>query len=293
MSNIKMDRYVPSIKMQGSKSGQLKRLMQYLPVDYSRFQIFVEPFFRTGAITFEYLNKTGFLSSYYAREDNDLLCQYYLTIYKDAESVVNKVQEYVESFNNTEDREQLYYSWRDRFNKLNPATDDNIEIASLFYMLNHTGFNGVVRVNQSNQYNVPPGSMCKGDKELSLTLSHITDFKHLCNEPHFTLSLRTSLIEFFKGITHTDKVLCYFDPPHLDKKGVITSTYLEYINLIKSKPEWEFVIRLSNDLMLLNLFKASFPTYIVEELAGNMSVNRDKDKRKTTQYILHSPSLIK
>jgi DNA adenine methylase len=54
--------------------------------------------------------------------------------------------------------EALYYRSRDRFNQL--ANDSGVsskEAASLFYYLNHTGFNGLCRFNQNGGFNVPFG----------------------------------------------------------------------------------------------------------------------------------------
>jgi DNA adenine methylase len=53
---------------------------------------------------------------------------------------------------------ELYYRYRDRFNKLigNGGVESE-EAAQLFYYLNHTGYNGLCRFNRKGEFNVPFG----------------------------------------------------------------------------------------------------------------------------------------
>ena len=55
--------------------------------------------------------------------------------------------------------ETLYYQHRSRFNKLIEHGDRRTRgLASFFYYLNRTGFNGLCRFNRKGQFNVPFGS---------------------------------------------------------------------------------------------------------------------------------------
>lgn len=52
----------------------------------------------------------------------------------------------------------LYYDYRDRFNKFTEEGKENTrEAAELFYYLNRTGYNGLCRFNKKGGYNVPFG----------------------------------------------------------------------------------------------------------------------------------------
>ncbi|GAA4357954.1 DNA adenine methylase [Kangiella marina] len=54
--------------------------------------------------------------------------------------------------------EAYYYKARERFNNLIKREEENTELAaSLFYYLNRTGYNGLIRFNRSGLYNVPFG----------------------------------------------------------------------------------------------------------------------------------------
>jgi DNA adenine methylase len=57
-----------------------------------------------------------------------------------------------------ENDERVYYTHRERFNKLlREGKGASAEAASLFYYLNRTGFNGLCRFNRSGGFNVPFG----------------------------------------------------------------------------------------------------------------------------------------
>jgi DNA adenine methylase len=65
--------------------------------------------------------------------------------------------------------EQLFYKYRERFNKLikNGGVNSS-EAAELFYYLNRTCFNGLCRFNKSGEFNVPFGTYA--------TINYATDF---------------------------------------------------------------------------------------------------------------------
>ncbi len=61
-----------------------------------------------------------------------------------------------------ENDKELYYQYRDKFNKLlKEGKQHTGEAAGLFYYLNRTGFNGLCRFNRKGFFNVPFGSYKK------------------------------------------------------------------------------------------------------------------------------------
>lgn len=57
-----------------------------------------------------------------------------------------------------ENRAELYYAHRERFNELIESKQaESEEAAALFYYLNRTGYNGLCRFNSSGRFNVPFG----------------------------------------------------------------------------------------------------------------------------------------
>jgi len=58
----------------------------------------------------------------------------------------------------TENCEEVFYAYRERFNQLiAQGKSTSAEAAQLFYYLNRTGFNGLCRFNRSGEFNVPFG----------------------------------------------------------------------------------------------------------------------------------------
>jgi DNA adenine methylase len=64
----------------------------------------------------------------------------------------------------------LYYAHRERFNRLIASGEaGSAEAAQLFYYLNRTGYNGLVRFNRQGKFNVPFGSHTTIDYDKDLT----------------------------------------------------------------------------------------------------------------------------
>ncbi len=67
-----------------------------------------------------------------------------------------------------ENNEDIYYSYRDKFNSLIEDKWDSKEAAQLFYYLNRTCYNGLCRFNNKGEFNVPFGRYNK--------INYVTDF---------------------------------------------------------------------------------------------------------------------
>jgi DNA adenine methylase len=122
----------------------------------------------------------------------------------------------------TEYRKPYYYAKREQFNALklkNSLTVSNmVECASLFIFLNKTCFNGLYRVNQSGEHNVPMGAYKKPT---------ICDTENL-----FSMSKKLQNVQIVCGdyqqsrsfIDH--KTFVYFDPPYRPLSS--TSNFASY-----------------------------------------------------------------
>ena len=102
-----------------------------------------------------------------------------------------------------ENDRDLYYAHRTRFNALlETGGGDTPEAAALFYFLNRTGYNGLCRFNQRNEFNVPFGRYRK--------ISYATDLHG------FRDALRSwsfSCVEFDALPVGPDDFI-YADPPY-------------------------------------------------------------------------------
>lgn len=102
-----------------------------------------------------------------------------------------------------ENNEEMFYSHRNRFNDLIKAGEKNSkEAAELFYYLNRTGYNGLCRFNQKDEFNVPFGRY----KNINYILGY-EHYKETFQRWSFTC------IDFEKIPLNSDDFI-YADPPY-------------------------------------------------------------------------------
>lgn len=81
--------------------------------------------------------------------------------------------------------EAFYYKARERFNNLIKKGDADSHLgASLFYYLNRTGYNGLIRFNKSGLYNVPFGryKQINYKREFPEIKERVSGWKFLCGD---------------------------------------------------------------------------------------------------------------
>lgn len=117
----------------------------------------------------------------------------------------------------------LYYQYRSDFNALIKAKKGHTKkAAELFYYLNRTGYNGLCRFNQKDEFNVPFGSY--------KNINYVTDFT-----PYKTLfqQWQFSCVDFEKLQLREDDFI-YADPPY----------DVEFTSYSKDGFTWEDQVRL-------------------------------------------------
>ena len=135
----------PFVKWVGGKRQLLKQFRElglYPPEAFNPItNTYHEPFVGGGAVFFDLLPKNAKLSDL----NSELVITYNV--------IKNSVDELIESL-----QKHIYdkeYYLKVRAEKVEDLSE--IEVASRFIFLNHTGFNGLYRVNKSGQVNVPFG----------------------------------------------------------------------------------------------------------------------------------------
>lgn len=133
----------PFVKWVGGKRQLVNELKKLMPKKYNRY---IEPFIGGGALFFDLKPKNALIGDY-----NNELVNLYRIIQKKPIDLI----EYVKRHKNESD---YYYGLRalDRDNERFELLTD-VERASRFLYLNKSGFNGLYRVNQKGQCNVPFG----------------------------------------------------------------------------------------------------------------------------------------
>lgn len=128
----------PLLKWAGGKTQLLSDILPKMPKKYGRF---IEPFFGGGALFFSVKPFGGLIA-----DSNPELVNLYRSVANDVDGVLAQLSRY----QNTED---VFYAVR----ALDWTKLPTSEAAARTIFLNRTCFNGLYRVNQKGQFNVPFG----------------------------------------------------------------------------------------------------------------------------------------
>lgn len=152
----------PVLKYRGGKSREIPRFLQYIPDDFNRY---IEPFFGGGAVYF------------YLEPDNAILNDVnkrLMTFYEQLKSQYPLMRQQLDIIQNEYEmnqaafkklkmknpdkrvpnsNEELYYHMRELFNH----PDDTFLDGVLYFFINKTAYSGMIRYNNSGEYNVPFG----------------------------------------------------------------------------------------------------------------------------------------
>lgn len=166
----------PVLKYRGGKSREIPRFLQYIPKNFNRY---IEPFFGGGAVYF-YLEPTKAIIN----DVNQRLINFYIQLrdnYPEMRQQLNKIQNIYEKnqqiykhakLNNPNEHiinnnEELYYKMRNLFNHSNTKFLDGV----VYFFINKTAYSGMIRYNNSGEYNVPFGRYPNFNTKL-ITLKH-------------------------------------------------------------------------------------------------------------------------
>lgn len=207
----------------GAKYRQMKEITSVLDEYKLKPKIICEPFFGTGAFSWEMLEHYGAEEFIYAEKDIHL---FWLL-----EHLIHNTQEFitwVDKWKVTyaaakEDKEQ-YNKMRSTYNNLYAEAPQSIKTAGLLWCLIYQSTNNLARFNKSGEYNqthgngrVIPDTSAVFDVE---TTQVINKFAANCIAyPDFTLALRSLLSRLGKISAHN--MLAFIDPPYL----IRTETY--------------------------------------------------------------------
>lgn len=145
----------PLLKWAGGKRQLLQALSAHYPPRFARY---IEPFFGSGAVFFDLLNRgrLGGRQVLLADVNPDLIGAYH-TLRDHTEAVIRSLADLADEYRRR--GVAAYYDVRDlRFNPLR-AQDKSYtpELTAMLIFLNRTGFNGLFRLNRSGGFNVPAG----------------------------------------------------------------------------------------------------------------------------------------
>ncbi|GHU96328.1 DNA methyltransferase [Clostridia bacterium] len=199
----------PVLKYRGGKSREIPRFLQYIPDDFNRY---IEPFFGGGAVYFYIEPDNAILN-----DVNDRLMTFYRQLrdsYPEMRRQLDELQRQYEvnqlAFKKLKEQtpeervpnlnEDLYYHIRDLFNSPDGTYLDGV----LYFFINKTAYSGMIRYNNSGDYNVPFGRYPNLNTKL-VTRQH----NHLLQSAEL---LSVDYSEIFNMAEEEDFI--FLDPPY-------------------------------------------------------------------------------
>ena len=216
----------PFLKWAGGKTQLLYEFNKRLPEELTKGKItkYVEPFIGGGAVFF-YLNENFSFEKCYICDANEELTLCYRVIKHSVKELISELKTLESAYllKNDEQRESFYYEVRDAFNQnlltidFKNYSSEWVSRAARIIFFNRTCFNGLFRVNQKGEFNVPFG---KYKNPAILNESNLEDVSTLLKTTEILVGDFTQCREFVD-----DTTFVYFDPPYrpLNSSSFFTS----------------------------------------------------------------------
>lgn len=199
----------PFLKWVGGKRQLLDRFENIFP---ESFNVYHEPMVGGGAVFFHLTPKSAVIN-----DTNEDLMRAYEVVRDNVDELINLLKSFKK--NHSKD---FYYQTRDEFNELKKEAngDNKIELSARLIYMNRTCFNGLYRVNQKDEFNVPVGryrdpTICD-ENTLRAASQILKNVQILCND----------FEKAVKSVGANDFV--YFDPPYDPVSE--TANFTEYTN---------------------------------------------------------------
>jgi len=217
----------PFLKWAGGKTQLLEAFTRRIPKELAegKLPVFVEPFVGGGAVFFHF-NSIFEFDECHIFDINEELILAYTVVKNNVEDLIDILHDIKEDFLSKDDpgRKEFYYNLRAEFNREKPAINfqqcgkEWIQRAAHLIFLNRTCFNGLYRVNNRGEFNVPFGKY-KNPKILNtnVLLSDSETLQNTTIHPgDFTGSSQYISAHSF----------VYFDPPYRPLNE--TSSFTQY-----------------------------------------------------------------
>ncbi len=225
----------PFVKWVGGKKQLLNIIEDNLPdnIKYSKkIDKYFECFVGGGALYFHLMENYHIKKSYLYDINSELILTYKVIQSKPKDLIekLNVLQEDYYSQKDQEDKRKYYLNIRKTFNEKtntdllfdfsNKITEDQVERASYTIFMNKTCFNGLFRLNQKGEFNVPHGKyknplIC--DKENILAVSQVLKNTTILNTDYY------DAVDIIDGDS-----LVYLDPPYRPLNNNSFTNYTGY-----------------------------------------------------------------
>ncbi len=209
----------PFLKWAGGKTQLLPEIEKRIPFSRNESFTYIEPFVGSGAVFFWMLNNFPNIEKVVINDFNNDLVNVYQQIRTNVEAIISYLENWQNEYHKIDANQDLkkayYYEKRKLFNS---RKSDKIVQAALLIFLNKTCYNGLYRVNKSNEFNVPIGSYQR---------PMIADVDNLRTIASGLQRVVVRSVDFEQILDDCDeKTFIYFDPPY--KPLNATSSFNSY-----------------------------------------------------------------
>lgn len=249
----------PFLKWAGGKSQLLDQYERYFPTSVNRY---FEPFVGGGAVFFYLRQREGFADHYYISDANEELILTYQTVRDQPGELLRLLKKFEKKHN-----KEFYYevrSW-DRSSGFRRRT--RVKRAARFIYLNKTCFNGLWRVNNAGQFNVPMGRYKNPT---------IADDERIEQASEALQDVTIQKLDFEEAVHDAGEGdFVYFDPPYVPLNG--TSNFTNYYSDGFGHEQQERLANLFLDLHErgCQVMLSNSDTQIVHDLYGGLGIGKD------------------
>lgn len=266
----------PFVKWAGGKRQLLESLSLRMPEEYKDYY---EPFVGGGALLFHQKPTWAFI--------NDINREL-IHAYTEIRDHMDQLTVVLSSMDQVTCTKEFYYEMRERYNDKLKSKDYDTEMAALFIYLNKHCFNGLYRVNQKGQFNVP-----WNQKEQVRSV----DVENIKNVSYYLKSVTITCQDFEKSLETAKKGdFIYFDSPYAPLNPTSFDSYTKEGFTEEEHRRLSKVFRELSDrgcyCMLTNhnteLIRDLYHDFLREEVDVRRAINSDPKKRVGKEVIIRN-----
>lgn len=293
----------PVLKWPGRKTKLLKPLkVAFENIGYQP-DLYVEPFFGSGAVFFMLKNE-GLI---YKSNINDYLKEleiFYKTLKnkKNLDLFFSKFTKFIRQYNSQksiEGRKEFYNIKRNSYNALLSSVnslnnEERVNLSAHLIFLSKTGFNGVYRKNSKGQYNVPHGRRAGTSQKIKFDIKDKENLKSLSNSLRNTRITSGDFSRSLIGLKRND--FAFLDPPYVEnfvdysEKGFDTFKSVELSNTLKQLKEKSvnFLMTNSNTEKTKEIFFSKNLFCYELEVTRTIERRKNNNSGKITEILVSS-----
>ena len=301
----------PFLKWMGGKGQLLKEIEKRIPkiVKNNEIEYYYEPFIGAGSVFFYLKNKYEIPQSIISDINPELILTYNV-IQKDYKTLIKELKSlkdgYLRLEKDIEKQKDYYNETRENFNDTLGNIDFNSKIkkphfkrAAQMIFLNKTCFNGMFRVNQKGEFNVPAG---RYKNPQIYDENNLYEVHRILNDNVIIKTQDFSETEDYINKKSTNEnTFIYLDPPYrpLNKTSSFTQYYKKNFDDSEQIRLYKYIQRLSKKkipIMLSNsdsktkdntsFFRNLYQNQNVETVKARRNINSNGKKRNAIDELI-------